>query len=240
MSEIDGPPGTPTRLARGWGWFLVGATVLAVAAAALLAIGVVTLLPGAARTSVDADAPRDMNGNAVQFDPGTMPSAEQEAAIDAAPYGEERFVVPAVGLDVPLAAMNVVDGAVTPPGFDTAYWVRNLGVSPDRAAEGTVYLAMHAMRNGAVGPGNYLIDIDAARARLTPATQIRVGELVYEVTGSVVVRKDQIGADTSVWTDEPGRLVVITCLQRPDGGLSVANVVITAELIEASGEAAAG
>lgn len=58
------------------------------------------------------------------------------------------FRVLAAGLDVQLAGMSVVDGVITPPGFASAYWVRNLGVSPGAVATGTVYIAMHSLHGG--------------------------------------------------------------------------------------------
>ncbi|MFT4231126.1 MAG: class F sortase, partial [Microbacterium sp.] len=142
----------------------------------------------------------------------------------------ERFRVPSVGLDVPLDSMNAVDSVITPPGFTAAYRVRNLGVSLDHASEGTVYVAMHSLRDGAVGPGNYLIDVEAGTASVAVGTEIIVAGLEYRLTGSQKIAKDRLAASEAVWADVPGRLIVITCLQRPEGGPSLENVVLTAEL----------
>ena len=224
MSEASSLEATPTRRSRGWGWLVVGFAALVVAVA-LITTGIGALSSGARA----GDGLRDMNGNPVQFDAGETPAPQPAQTADATTNG--RFAVPLVGLDVPLGVMSVVGGEVVPPTFDSAFWVSGLGVSPDQAASGTLFVAMHALRNGAVGPGNSLIDIDAARSRLEVGTKVSVGALRYEVTGSAVIPRDEIAARAEVWADEPGRLVIITCLQRPDNHPAVANVVITARLV---------
>lgn len=174
----------------------------------------------------------DMNGRAVTFDPGEYLSSETLQQMDVVEETGARFKVPSVGLNVPLGAMTMVGNEITPPGFASAYLVRNLGVQPEKASDGTVFLAVHSLRNGAIGPGNYLIDIENQKADLEPGVVINVDGLEYHVTGSTKVGKTDLGKEQSVWANEPGRLVVITCLQRPSGGRSLDNIVITAELSE--------
>jgi len=179
--------------------------------------------PGPAATS---DAGRDMAGNRVELDPGA-PSAE---ASRADPDIDERFSVPSVGLDVPLGALDAVDGVIVPPGFTSAYAVRNRGVPLADAATGTVYVVMHSVRGGGVAPGNFLIDVDEGRSALSAGAEITVGSHSYRVTGSSIVGKGELASTGSLWESVPGRLVVITCLQKPDGSPSVDNAVITATL----------
>ena len=124
--------------------------------------------------------------------------------------------------------MNVVDDVLQPPGFTSAYWVRNLGVSPVDAAKGTVFVVMHSLRGGGVGPGNALIDVDRGRARIQSGADIAVAGVPYRVDRTEVLDKTAIGGDVDVWANTPGRLVVITCLQRPDGRPSTENMVIEA------------
>ncbi len=127
--------------------------------------------------------------------------------------------------------MNVVDGVLQPPGFTSAYWVRNLGVSPDRADAGTVFVVMHSLRGGGVGPGNALIDVDAARARIAVGADISVADVHYRVDRTQVVDKTAIGSEADVWANTAGRLVVVTCLQRSDGLPSTENLVIEARRV---------
>lgn len=172
----------------------------------------------------------DLKGNSVAFEPGSMPSAKVVQQMRAVADEGQRFRAPSVGLNVPLGAMTMVDNTITPPGFRSAYRVRNLGVSLQRADHGTVFVAMHSLRGGAVGPGNYLIDVARARARITKGAQIDVGDRKYIVTGTQLIKKTELGSKSAVWRDKPGRLVVITCLQRAQGGPSVDNVVLYAQL----------
>jgi len=176
--------------------------------------------------STVATLPHDLAGNPVQLDgPEPVPSAS------ATPEGVGRFTAASVGLDVPLGAMNVADGVLEPPGFTSAYWVRNLGVSPDRAEAGTVFVVMHSLRAGGVGPGNALIDVAGARARIVTGADVSVAGAHYRVDRTEVVDKTAIANEADVWADIPGRLVVVTCLQRADGLPSTQNLVIEARRV---------
>ncbi|WP_316300296.1 sortase family protein, partial [Clavibacter michiganensis] len=133
-----------------------------------------------------------------------------------------------VGLDVPLGAVDVVGGVVDPPGFSSAYRVRDLGVAPEDAATGTVFVVMHSVRGGGTGPGDLLIDDRAGSASVAPGAVIEVAGVDYAVGSSRAVPKGELPDDAEVWADTPGRLVVITCLQRPDGSPSRDDMVIEA------------
>jgi hypothetical protein len=89
---------------------------------------------------------------------------------------------------------------------------------------------MHSLRNGAVGPGNALIDVDHARAKIKDGARITVGKVTYQVTKTEAITKTQLPGQ-KFWTAGPNTLIVITCLQRPEGGPSIDNVVITAKRI---------
>lgn len=194
----------------------------------LLAIGaaaVVTLALTGTEIVRSFNGPVDMQGNRVQAEDAVPPTSES-SAVPA--IGDDRFVVESVGLDVPLGALNAVDGVIEPPGFTSAYWVRNEGVPPEQARKGTVFVVMHSLRNGATGPGNYLIDVDRRTSKVGIGAEIQVDDTTYTVTGTQEIDKPDIAHASAIWEDEPGRLVVITCLQRPDGGRSQQNVVIEA------------
>lgn len=172
----------------------------------------------------DVAGPVDMNGNQVRADQA-VGSPELAAAT---PSGLGRFSAPSVGLDVPLGALNVVNGRIEPPGFTSAYWVSNLGVSIDNASSGTVFVTMHSLRNGGVGPGNFLIDVDGQKAKIAEGSTITVDGVRYTTTKSETVAAASIGQDSAIWANTPNRLVVITCMQQLQGGVSVENLVIEA------------
>ena len=222
-SHGDEPTAVPGAPRRGRGRRLA-IVVAALVSAALGVAGLVMVLR-------PPSGPVDMNGRAVVYDPGSEPSSEELLEMDVVEEIGARFKVPSVGLNVPVGVMSMVGDEIKPPGFTSAYLVRNLGVPLEDASNGTVYLAVHSLRGGAIGPGNYLIDINQRRARLQPGELLSVDDVEYRVTGSTRVGKESLGAERSVWANEPGRLVVVTCLQRPQGGPSVDNIVITAELV---------
>jgi hypothetical protein len=221
MSEDTGRGPAPADPARQRRWTALGVGGLG---ALVLTIGLLGFT-GVIAPEPTVAAPHDMRGNAVTLDPDATPDPRASAT----PDGSGRFIAASVGLDVPLGSLFAVDGEVTPPGFTSAYLVRNEGVPPARSAHGTVFVVMHSLRDGAVGPGNHLIDVDAARARIAVGATITVDDVAYRVTGSAEVRKDELSRQSALWRDDPGRLVVITCLQRPQGGPSVDNVVILAQ-----------
>ncbi|WP_282848882.1 class F sortase [Microbacterium oxydans] len=198
--------------------------------AATLALAIGAAVVGFAATPSPAAAlERDLNGNTVQLDSGDASSVDAAVSDAVADVGS-RFEVPSVGLDVPLGELNEVDGTITPPGFTSVYRVTNRGVDVTQASSGTVYVATHSLRGGGVAPGNYLIDVDDARPSIAAGETILVAGVHYVVDDSYAVDKSALPARSDVWADEPGRLVVITCLQNPQGTASTQNVVIEAHL----------
>ncbi|MBP2459095.1 hypothetical protein ABID70_001662 [Clavibacter michiganensis] len=211
----EGPRTTRRRLLAAAG---VVAASAAVVAGGLAAVG---------GWPVPAGLPRDLAGAAVQSDV-PPPAAEADGAATAVDSGLGRFRAPSVGLDVPLGAVDVVGGVVDPPGFSSAYRVRDLGVAPEDAATGTVFVVMHSVRGGGTGPGDLLIDDRAGSASVAPGAVIEVAGVDYAVGSRRAVPKGELPDDAEVWADTPGRLVVITCLQRPDGSPSRDDMVIEA------------
>lgn len=137
------------------------------------------------------------------------------------------FQVPSVGLDTGLESMSEVNGAINPPGLQNGYVVRNHG-TPEHPERGTTFVAIHSVQ-GAQLPGNRLIDVGAAKPKVKSGQTIKLQDHDYTVTDSYVVPKGDISSDDRVWADEPGRLVILTCLQR-SSGQSVDNVVIEASI----------
>ena len=202
----------------------------------LVVVGIAVLLAGAGiiwqHQATTADAPVDLEGNAVSLAPEDTPSEEVVARMDVEPGAEDEdgLVVPSVDLAVPLGTLSAVDGEITPPGFTEAYWVRNLGVPVEEAQDGTVYVVTHSVQDG-YAPGNALIDVEAGEARVQEGAEIEVDGRRYTVEGSENIAKTELASQAELWEGEPGRLVLITCLQRVEGR-SVDNVVITATLAE--------
>lgn len=177
--------------------------------------------------------PRDMRGNPVDL---PEPSQAVQRKTEAVAQVDGRTLrVPSAGLTVPLGELNEVDGVIDPPGFASAYLVRNYGTQLAHAGIGTVFVVMHSCRGGAVCPGNYLTDLTAGTSSLPVGADVFVGGLHYRVTGSQAVYKPDVHADTALWANVPGRLVLLTCLQTPAQTASVDNLVISAQLVTPAG-----
>jgi hypothetical protein len=129
---------------------------------------------------------------------------------------------------VPLGALNGVDGEITPPGFTSAYWVRNLGVPVSGGATGTVFIVMHSLRGGGEAPGNCLANVQTQTSRVKHGAIVEVAGVDYTVTGSELITKTTIFRDSTVWATTPNRLLLITCLEHANGSPSSDNLVITA------------
>jgi hypothetical protein len=195
-------------------WMFLAVSVITASAIAATIVGLTT--------GRHPTGPVDLRGHLVQAEEAPVPGESATADTGA------RFVVRSVGLDVPLGALDVAGGVVSPPGFTSAYWIRNEGVPVTDPAKGTVFVVMHSLRNGGVGPGNYLIDVPHRKAKVAKGAVIQVDGVAYRVTETGSVRKTQLGQQSTIWANTPERLVVITCLQRPGGGPSVDNLVIQA------------
>jgi hypothetical protein len=207
------------------------ATAGAVAAALMIIAAMSTAPPGdRAGDRADAVSATDMTGRTVMLEPGATPAVASTA--DAVDSAGARLVVPAAGLDVPLAAMSTAGGEITPPGFTSAYVVRDLGTTLAAPSGGTLFVAMHALRGGGRGPGNHLQDIATGKATVEPGDRVTVGNVTYAVTGATTVGKTAIAADAGVWANTPDRLVLITCLEKPDGSPSTSVLVIEARRSE--------
>ena len=187
--------------------------------------------------------PTDMDGRPVIVDPISPDVTAKAGAVDvlgaqegygATSRGKNRLRVPSTGLDVPMGALNAVGGVIDPPGFASAYFVRNYGAhtqSQEMASRGTVFVVMHSCRGTSRCPGNYLIDIRHATATVSVGADVFLDGLHYRVSGTETDPKTQVASDPSIWDNTPGRLVLFTCLQRADQGPSTDNMVITAELV---------
>lgn len=170
----------------------------------------------------------DLRGKAVAFD-DDQPTPEDLRAMKIAPATELRFQAPSVGLDVPISVFTA-GSDVVPPNFTEVFQARNVGASLTRPETGTVFLFAHSIRGGGVAPGNYLIDPAHHTSTLHPGDPLIVGASRYTVESSHTWKKSDIADDTATWADAPGRLVFVTCLQKPDNTPSTENLIITARL----------
>ncbi len=190
-------------------WWIVLAVVLL---GAFIGVGVWTL--------VDTDE-RNLSPAAT-----STPSATPSRTMSAGEH--DRFSIPSVGLDVALKKMKLVGDVIDPPGVAAAYFLTNFGAAPKGSDEGTVFVAMHALAHGN-GPGNYVIDMSSQRVIVKVGAVISVDNVRYKVGETRVVAKTDISQDLDLWDpDVPNRLVVVTCMAKPEGGRASDNVVIVA------------
>lgn len=200
------------RIFRDW-WSIPVAVVII----ALICSGAWMLSQGLTDEQNTAGSQAD-----VQLEEPPSETDVEEMQIEAL---DGEFQIPSVGLDTGLETMSEVNGAINPPGLRNGYVVRNHG-TPDHPERGTTYVAIHSVQ-GAEMPGNTLIDVDAGEPTVEKGESITLQDRDYTVTDSYTVPKTDISGDDHVWADEPGRLVILTCLQR-SSGRSVDNVVIEA------------
>lgn len=193
---------------RRLAWIIGGALVLALALIA-------TLLFWPDRAEIDSRI-------------AEPPTSDEVVEMDIAPLDGD-FVVEAAGLAMPLEEMSVVDDVINPPGFDSAYVVRDYADPGD--ADQMSVVALHSL-SGGDAPGNKLIDVDEATATVDRGQMIEIQGHNYEITRAFAQGKDAAAADDGVWEDKPGKLLVFTCLQKPDGSPSTDNVIIEASLVE--------
>jgi hypothetical protein len=192
-----------------------------------IAVAAVLLLPGTGEPlseSASESTEYDLAGNPVRVET-PPPTGTTVSIIPGA-----RFRVPAVGLDVPLDRIRSVDGDVVPPGFTDAYLIDGIGVDPDDAADGTVFVVMHSVRGEGVGPGDYLMDANGSSA-LARGSTITVDGVHFVVESATTLDKSQLATTGEVWRSVPGRLVVITCQQNAGDSPSTRNLVIEARAV---------
>lgn len=161
-----------------------------------------------------------------------QPDAQQVKAMDIKPLDGD-LVIESVGLSMSMEEMSVVDNVINPPGLESAYLVRDYG-TPDDTSEMTV-IALHSIKNGDV-PGNKLIDVNKGEATVKNGDKIEVQGHDYTVETSYSQDKEAVSYDDGLWEDEPGKLLIFTCLQREEGK-SVENIIIEAQSDKAPDQA---
>ena len=171
----------------------------------------------------------DLNGNTVvPEDPSATSSPFMAAADMVVNDGGDGFRVPSIKLKVAIGSVNDVNGVMNPPNFQSVFWVRNRGVSLDNAEQGTVFMVTHAVQGGSA-PGNIMQA--KGQVVLKPGDTIQANQRTYEYESSQIIPKTEIGDHEDIWANTPGRLLVITCVLNPAGGIAVDNMVIVAKLV---------
>jgi len=189
-----------------------------------IGVGVYTLWPKGGSSDLV-----DMEGNIViPDDPNATSPAFLEAADMVVDSGGEGFRIPSVGLDIPLGAINEVDGVMNPANFVSAFWIRNRGVSVENASQGTVYIVAHSTRFGKA-PGNLIQSNEQSLVKEGDTIWVDAAE--YRVTGWQTSPQGEIGNIEELWANTPGMLVFVTCVLRNDKQTPTDNLIITAQLV---------
>lgn len=174
-----------------------------------------------------AEAP-DQGGPGAAGGPGAPAPAGAPGMVSSV-----TLSIPAVGLELPVLPLTPAAGAIDPPTLTEAYWVEPYGdpVGDPAASDNTLYIAGHTWGGGDAA-FNPLLDDSGQRGALTVGDAIEVrtptGTAEYTVTGTESYARGALPSAADVWEASPGRLVLISCLQREDGP-PTENVVVVAE-----------
>lgn len=219
--------------------------VVVVTVIVLCAVAAIALWPAGEAAPLAAPAPAP-TATATATPPAVTATATPPAAVTAVadPPAEPAAVeltsplqvrVPAVDIAASVVPTAFQDGTIDPPTFGEAYWIEAYG-APDPEADNTVYLVGHSWSKGDA-VFNPLFDRDAQTSEVAPGDEIIVttpeGDVAYEIERTERYPKASLGDSDSdaygdVWKVVPGRLVLITCFQRNDGGASQDNFVVYA------------
>ncbi|UOQ59877.1 class F sortase [Leucobacter rhizosphaerae] len=164
--------------------------------------------------------------------------AEQLPAAPAAP--PTRLEIPALDFEAPVATMSSEGQSIlNPPTASDAYWLSDFG-KPGVGTDNTVYVIGHASadQRAVFDP---LVDRAAGRSSVLPGDEIIVrtetGAVVYEVVSTERREQSALAEWELLWSNVPGRLVLITCLFDATGSTVSDNVVVFARQQESSAEA---
>ena len=177
-------------------------------------------------SSFSSDGPVDEQAVDKRLD--DVPDEEEVKKMDVKKEDGD-FMVESVGLSMPLSSLSVVNNTINPPRLDRAYFVRDYAKPGDK--EHMSVIALHSIKGKDI-PGNRLFDIDSGEPTVGDGDEVKVQGHTYVV--SKVLTEDKVDASNNddVWRDEPGKLLIFTCLQRHEGR-SVENIIIQAKLKDA-------
>jgi hypothetical protein len=171
-------------------------------------------------------------------EPGSDPVAASDGGsewVAPAPVAGQplRLVIPSVGLDVSVGSMSVpASRRIDPPTPGSAYWIRGYSVVGPNAP-GTAYIAGHTYRGTGNAVFNSLFNLDTREAIIRAGDTIQVsaidGGWNYTVTNVVNYDKATVQEQDELWSDVPGRLVLVAC-QYNGASSAVQNLVVYAQL----------
>ena len=193
-------------------------------------IGVYTLWPHTSPVNPsDPNRLPDLVGNIiVPDDPSATDPVYLQRADMVVNDGGDGFVVPSLDIHIKIGLINSVDGLMNPPNFTSVFLIRNQSAgSLERAAEGTIFMVTHAVYGGRA-PGNLLQS--RQQTLLKPGDEILVNGLRYLFTEARIIPKTELGSHADIWDNEPGRLIIVTCQVRAEGGIAINNMVLIAHL----------
>lgn len=233
MTPIDGSASAPASRRRR--------LVVVVAVIALCAVAAIAVWPDGEAAAPAAAPTATATVTPTPAVPATPPAPvtpvadppAEPAAVELTSPLQVR--VPAVDIAASVVPTAFQDGAIDPPTFGEAYWIEAYG-APDPEADNTVYLVGHSWSKGDA-VFNPLFDRDAQTSEVAPGDEVIVttpdGDVTYEIERTERYPKASLGDSDSdaygdVWKVVPGRLVLITCFQRNDGGASQDNFVVYA------------
>lgn len=197
------------------------------ASALLFAAGLLVVWAG---SNVPTDAPAQTRpGPAASLAVIPVPTEVPTSAPGATtgPRSGERpesVVVPALGADAAVTAIQLEGSALTPPADPQVVGWWSQGARPG-ASTGSAVFTGHTVLAG----GGAFDDLE----ELVPGDEVVVrtaaGPLAYEVVSVRVLGRDELARRSAVIFDQsgPARLVVITC-EDWDGTSYLSNVVVTA------------
>lgn len=217
---VEVPAQEEKKKKKRGGWLLLVLSILLVAGGVTL--GVMSFLPRPA----DATQVKDMEGNVViPEDPSATTTPFMEQAQMVPDDGGDGFVIPVLKLDVPLGSINEVNGVMNPPNYTNVFVIRNRGVSLENADQGTVYMVTHTLHGGKA-PGN-IMQANGGVA-MKPGDIIKANQRMYEYVSFEIIPKTDLDAHPDLWTNDPGRLVLVTCLS----GTYDKNLIIIGKLVQ--------
>lgn len=252
VNVTDAPP-KPPHARRGLqrvspaGWFAIGAVVLTLVLAAVLAA---PLIPKASVAKVLALGGGKVVTSGIKAGvpepaPGQTASATRAGVAPPAPAAPVagqplRLQIPSVGLDANVGAMSVAPGsAVDPPTAGTAYWLSNYGVAgPDTG--NTTYIAGHTswFEDNGIAVFDKLLNFSDGAPTVKPGAKITVttstAQYTYTITGVYLYVKSTVTSRAQLWQKIPNRLILVTCDQLQGKNGTNRNIVVTAMLDGAS------
>lgn len=182
----------------------------------------------------------------------TTPNTEPPQTLSATPEVVRRIPAsPMTGLEIPALGRKfntegVSLGAPIDPPFNTATVANTLyyesdhsvrGANPGTDTDNTVYVTGHTWRGGDAAMN--VIDRHLRvgdELLVTTARSERLGvRLRYVVRRTSVYQESSLPGVSKLWEVAPGRLVIITCNLRDDGGSQTHTRVFYAELTGITG-----